>query len=48
MVLLEPLQGLEQAILSITRDRLRLLGATRLELPARDAGPFPPAAATSA
>jgi hypothetical protein len=36
MVLLEALQGLKQAIVSITRDRLRLPGAMRLERPARD------------
>jgi hypothetical protein len=44
MVLLEPLQSLEQAILSITRDRLRQLGAVRLELTARDPRPLAPPA----
>ena len=46
MVLLKPAEGLEQAILAITRDRLRLLGAVRFKLSAPDPRPLASPATT--
>ena len=46
VVLLKPRERLEQTILPITRDRLRLQGAMRFQLAPRDPRPLTPAAAT--
>ena len=47
MVLLQPAERLEQTIIAITRDRLRLTLPTRFELTTRDPRPLTPTAPTT-